>query len=65
MSNDPENPLIIEDCTVIYTRSKLKHNAGGSVFNMRGQGEGSGGDALIFRSTIVIFLLLLPESVGI
>ena len=49
MSNDPENPLIIEDCTVVYTRSKLKHNAGGSVFNMRGQGERSGGDALIFR----------------
>jgi len=43
MSNDPENPLIIEDCTVIYTRSKLKHVAGGSVFNMRGEGEGSGG----------------------
>ena len=49
MSNDPGNPLIIENCTVIYTRSKLKHVAGGSVFNMRGEGEGSGGDAVIFR----------------
>ena len=49
MANDPENPLIIEDCTVIYARSKYKHVIGGSVFNMRGLGDGSGGDNIMFR----------------
>ena len=63
------HPLIIEDCTVVYSRSFYKlaktpqlsliillsrahwhHWSGGSLFNMRGKGEGSGGYTVTFRN---------------
>ena len=47
-----EHPLIIEDCTVVYARSKFLHD-GGHVFNMRGNGQGSGGYTISFRNIVV------------
>ena len=44
---------MIEDCTVVYARSKFHHNAGGSVFSLRGKGEGSGGFTITFRNIVV------------
>ena len=46
-------PLIIEDCTVVYARSKFHHSAGGCVWNMRGNGQGSGGSTITFRNISV------------
>ena len=43
-------PLIVEECTVVYARSKFHHSAGGSVWNMRGNGQGSGGSTVVFRN---------------
>ena len=43
-------PLIVEECTVVYARSKFHHSAGGSVRNMRGNGQGSGGSTIVFRN---------------
>ena len=43
-------PLIIEDCTVVYARSKFRHSEGGCVWNMRGNGQGSGGSTITFRN---------------
>ena len=43
-------PLVIEDCTVVYARSKFHHSEGGSVWNMRGNGQGSGGSTIVFRN---------------
>ena len=47
------HPLIIEDCTVLYSRSHGYHVAGGGIFNMRGSGHGSGGYTITFRNIIV------------
>ena len=44
------HPLIIEDCTVVYARSSWHHWSGGRLFNMRGEGQGSGGYSIIFRN---------------
>lgn len=44
--------LVIEDCTVVYARAHWHHWSGGSLFNMRGSGHGSGGYNLIFRNII-------------
>ena len=38
---------------ITYVRSYLRHSAGGSVFNMRGQGQGSGGGYITFRKIVV------------
>lgn len=46
-------PLIVEDCTVIYSRAHWDHWAGGALFNMRGQGGGEGGYTLTFRNIVV------------
>ena len=43
------HPLIVEDCTVIYARSKNAYWGGGRLFNMRAKGGGSGGDTITFR----------------
>ena len=48
-----DHPLVIEDCTVVYARSKFHHNAGGSVFSLRGKGQGSGGFTITFRNIVV------------
>jgi len=45
--------LVIEDCTVVYARAKWHHWSGGRLFNMRGEGKGSGGDNVIFRNIVV------------
>ena len=47
------HPLIIEDCTVLYSRSHGYHVPGGGIFNMRGSGYGSGGYTITFRNIIV------------
>ena len=47
------HPVIIEDCTVVYSRAHWHHWAGGSIFNMRGSGQGSGGYTIVFRNIIV------------
>ena len=47
------HPLIIEDCTVLYSRSHGYHVPGGGIFNMRGSGHGSGGYTITFRNIIV------------
>ena len=44
---------MIEDCTVVYSRSKGHHTSGGGLFNMRGQGSGSGGSSVTFRNIVV------------
>ena len=44
---------MIEDCTVVYARSKFHHNAGGCVFSLRGKGEGTGGFTMTFRNIAV------------
>ena len=44
------HPLVIEDCTVVYARATWHHWAGGRLFNMRGEGQGSGGYSIIFRN---------------
>ena len=44
------------DCLLVTCpalRSKFKHTAGGCVFNMRGQGQGSGGSSVTFRNIVV------------
>ena len=46
-------PLVIEDCTVVYSRSKGHHTSGGGLFNMRGKGSGSGGSSVTFRNIVV------------
>ena len=38
---------------MVYARSKLHYSAGGALFNMRGQGSGSGGSSVIFRNIVV------------
>ena len=41
------HPLIVEDITVVYARSR---NRGGAVlFNMKANGGGSGGETITFR----------------
>ena len=49
-SND--HPLVIEDITVVYARSKFGHT-GGNLFDLRGVGEGEGGYTLTFRNIVV------------
>lgn len=41
--------MVVEDCTVVYARAKWHEWSGGRLFNMRGEGGGSGGDNVIFR----------------
>ena len=50
---DDSRPLIVEDCTVVYARAKWHHWAGGRLFNMRGEGGGTGGDNIVFRNIVV------------
>lgn len=45
-----DRKLVVEDCDVIYSRAKWHHWSGGRVFNMRGEGEGSGGAGVVFRN---------------
>ena len=47
---EEETELIVEHCTVVYARSKGLHWNGGRVFNMWGQGKGTGGSNLVFRN---------------
>ena len=44
------HPLIVEDCTVVYSRSHYHYVAGSSVFNLNMRGGGSGGYTIIFRN---------------
>jgi len=47
------HPLIVEDCTVVYSRAYWHHWSGGNLFNMRGEGKGSGGFTIEFRNIVV------------
>ena len=42
--------MVVEDCTVVYARAKWNNWSGGRLFNMRGEGEGSGGFSITFRN---------------
>ena len=44
------HPVVVEDCTVLYARATWHHWSGGNLFNMRGEGGGSGGYSLTFRN---------------
>jgi hypothetical protein len=50
LSAIPDRKLVVEDCDVIYSRAKWHKWTGGRVFNMRGEGDGSGGSGVIFRN---------------
>ena len=50
---DARGPHIIEDCTIVYTRTHWNHWPGAATFNMRGQGEGEGGYSVTFRNIVV------------
>ena len=41
--------MVVEDCTVVYSRSKGHQWCGGKVFALRAGGSGSGGDTVTFR----------------
>ena len=44
---------VVEDITVIYSRSHWHHWSGGCLFNMRCAGAGEGGYTLTFRNIVV------------
>ena len=50
---DTTHELIVEDCTVVYARAVWHKWSGGRLFNMRGEGGGSGGDNIVFRNIAV------------
>lgn len=50
IDNPADDKVIVEDCDVIYTRSKFFGARGGRVFCMRGEGEGAGGSKVLFRN---------------
>jgi hypothetical protein len=50
LSAIPDRRLVVEDCDVIYSRAKWHKWTGGRVFNMRGEGDGTGGGGVIFRN---------------
>jgi len=44
-------PLVVEDCDVIYARQSWYNGGdGGRIFNMRGEGKGESGRGVIFRN---------------
>ena len=58
-----DGPLVIKDCTVVYVRSKLQHSTGRALFNMQGQGFGSGDSSITFRNIVHRFTgSQLPKS---
>lgn len=45
------NPnLVVEDCDVVYARASWNNWSGGRLFNMRGEGSGTGGSNVVFRN---------------
>ena len=46
------HPLVIEDISVVYVRTKFPH-VGGNIFDLRGVGEGEGGYTITFRNFVV------------
>ena len=57
--------IIVEDCDVLYNRSIFNTHKGGRVFNLRGAGQGSGGDNIIFRNIRVTDSRPTRSSFGI
>ena len=45
--------VVVENCTVVYSRAHANRWSGGALFNMRGEGEGSGGFNVTFRNIVV------------
>ncbi len=43
-------PLVVEDCDVIFARKRGAGGSGGRIFNMRGEGKGESGRGVIFRN---------------
>lgn len=50
LSAIPNRQLVVEDCDIIYARSGWHRWSGGRLFNMRGEGLGSGGEGVVFRN---------------
>ena len=50
--NINSHPLVIEDITVVYARTKFPH-VGGNIFDLRGVGSGEGGYTITFRNFVV------------
>ena len=65
IGNMHNNQLVIEDCDVIYNRSIFSQNRGGHVFNLRGEGSGSGGSNIIFRNIRVSDPLPTRSAFGV
>ena len=57
--------LIVEDNTIIYARNEGQHTCGGRLFNMRGNGGGSGGDKITFRFCWLDYIIYKPGSFSI
>jgi len=53
VGKDNYTPIVVEDCTIVYQRAKWNHWSGGRVWNMRGEGGGTGGDNIVFRNIMM------------
>jgi len=69
-SSMEDHDIVVEDCTVVYSRRWLPPCFGGQAFNLRGGGGGDGGTRLTFRNIVVedprptmqLFMLLLSNA---
>jgi len=50
LSFQKSQPLVVEDCDMIFARKRGAGGEGGRIFNMRGEGRGEGGRNVIFRN---------------
>ncbi len=50
LSRQNGQPLVVEDCDVIFARKRGAGGEGGRIFNMRGEGRGEGGRDVVFRN---------------
>lgn len=65
VGNTSGNLIVLEDCDVLYNRSVFFETRGGTVFNLRGEGGGAGGDNILFRNIRVHDLRPTLASFGI
>ena len=50
VGNLHRQPIVVEDCDVLYNRSVFYGTRGGRIFNLRGEGMGSGGENILFQN---------------
>ena len=70
LSYQKGQPLLVEDCDVIFARKGGAGGEGGRIFNMRGEGKGESGRGVIFRNirvedprpTVQAFLLQMATE---